>query len=64
MSCERQNNGTLPAAIRRVDCHDHDPQLREAVGHVSRYALGGRSIRVEGEPLQLDPFAFGNWYTS
>nr|WP_249782232.1 MULTISPECIES: PD-(D/E)XK nuclease family protein [unclassified Bradyrhizobium] len=33
--------------------------LRDPLGYVWRYALGWRSIRLEGEPLQLDPIAFG-----
>ncbi len=33
--------------------------LRDPLGYVWRYALGWRSIRLEGEPLQLDPLAFG-----
>jgi hypothetical protein len=33
--------------------------LRDPLGFVWRYALGWRSIRLEPEPLQLDPVAFG-----
>jgi len=33
--------------------------LRDPLGFVWRYALGWRSIRLEPEPLQLDPIAFG-----
>jgi hypothetical protein len=33
--------------------------LRYPLGYVWRYALGWRSIRLEGEPFQLDPIAFG-----
>ena len=33
--------------------------LRDPLGFVWRYALGWRSIRLEPEPLQLDPMAFG-----
>jgi hypothetical protein len=29
------------------------------LGFVWRYALGWRSMRLEPEPLQLDPIAFG-----
>ena len=33
--------------------------LRDPLGFVWRYALGWHSIRLEPEPLQLDPIAFG-----
>jgi RecB family exonuclease len=33
--------------------------LRDPLGFVWRYALGWRAIRLEPEPLQLDPVAFG-----
>jgi RecB family exonuclease len=33
--------------------------LRDPLGFVWRYALGWHSIRLEAEPLQLDPVAFG-----
>lgn len=33
--------------------------LRDPLGFVWRYALGWHSIRLEPEPLQLDPMAFG-----
>ena len=33
--------------------------LRDPLGFVWRYALGWRSTRLEPEPLQLDPIAFG-----
>lgn len=33
--------------------------LRDPLGFVWRYALGWHSIRIEPEPLQLDPMAFG-----
>ncbi|PBB39711.1 MULTISPECIES: PD-(D/E)XK nuclease family protein [Mesorhizobium] len=33
--------------------------LRDPLGFVWRYALDWRSIRLEPEPLQLDPIAFG-----
>ncbi|MGY4473993.1 PD-(D/E)XK nuclease family protein [Bradyrhizobium sp. USDA 3364] len=33
--------------------------LRDPLGYVWRYALGWRSIRLEPEPLQLDPITFG-----
>jgi hypothetical protein len=33
--------------------------LRDPLGFVWRYALGWRSMRLEPEPLQLDPMAFG-----
>jgi len=33
--------------------------LRDPLGFVWRHALGWRSVRLESEPLQLDPFTFG-----
>lgn len=33
--------------------------LRDPLGFVWRHALGWRSVRLEPEPLQLDPFTFG-----
>jgi PD-(D/E)XK nuclease superfamily len=48
------------AALRRTQSTTSLQRLlRDPLGFVWRYALGWRSIRLEPEPVQLDPMAFG-----
>jgi hypothetical protein len=50
----------IVAALERVQSTTRLQRLlRDPLGFVWRHALGWRSVRLEPEPLQLDPFTFG-----
>jgi RecB family exonuclease len=50
----------IEAALARTQSTSRLQRLvRDPLGFVWRYALGWRSIRLEPEPLQLDPLTFG-----
>ena len=54
------NHPAIEAALARTQSTTTLQRLlRDPLGFVWRYALGWRSIRLEPEPLQLDPFTFG-----
>lgn len=50
----------IVAALERVQSTTTLQRLlRDPLGFVWRHALGWRSVRLDPEPLQLDPFTFG-----
>ena len=50
----------VDAALARVQSTTSLQRLlRDPLGFVWRYALGWRSVRLEPDPIQLDPLAFG-----
>lgn len=54
------NHPTIIATLARVQSTTTLQRLlRDPLGFVWRYALGWRPVRLEPEPLQLDPFTFG-----
>lgn len=54
------NHPAIVAALERVQSTTTLQRLlRDPLGFVWRHALGWRSVRLEPEPLQLDPFTFG-----
>jgi hypothetical protein len=54
------NHPAISAALTRTQSTTTLQRLlRDPLGFVWRYALGWRSVRLESEPLQLDPFTFG-----
>jgi PD-(D/E)XK nuclease superfamily len=54
------NHPAITAALARTQSTTTLQRLlRDPLGFVWRYALGWRSVRLEPEPLQLDPFTFG-----
>ena len=54
------NHPAVLAALQRTQSTTSLQRLlRDPLGFVWRYALGWRSRRMEQEPLQLDPFTFG-----
>jgi hypothetical protein len=54
------NHPAITAALSRTQSTTTLQRLlRDPLGFVWRYALGWRSARLEPEPLQLDPFTFG-----
>jgi len=54
------NHRAIVAALERVQPTTNLQRLlRDPLGFVWRHVLGWRSVRLEPEPLQLDPFTFG-----
>jgi hypothetical protein len=54
------NHPAIAAALARTQSTTTLQRLlRDPLGFVWRHALGWRSVRLEPEPLQLDPFTFG-----
>lgn len=54
------NHPAIAAAFARTQSTTSLQRLlRDPLGFVWRHALGWRSVRLEPEPLQLDPFTFG-----
>jgi hypothetical protein len=54
------NHPAIAAALARTQSTTSLQRLlRDPLGFVWRHALGWRSVRLEPEPLQLDPFTFG-----
>jgi hypothetical protein len=54
------NHPAIQAALSRVQSTTSLQRLlRDPLGFVWRYALGWRSVRLEPDPLQLDPASFG-----
>jgi hypothetical protein len=54
------NHPAITAALARTQSTTTLQRLlRDPLGFVWRHALGWRSVRLEPEPLQLDPFTFG-----
>src|SRR5947209_6427425 len=54
------NHPAINAALARTQSTTTLQRLlRDPLGFVWRSALGWRSVRLEPEPLQLDPFTFG-----
>lgn len=56
------NHPAIIATLERVQSTTTLQRLlRDPLGFVWRYALGWRPVRLEPEPLQLDPFTFGEF---
>jgi hypothetical protein len=54
------NHPAISAALERVQSTTTLQRLlRDPLGFVWRHALGWRSVRLDPEPLELDPFTFG-----